>query len=195
MLSFSPPRTANLQSGYRNATGPTYFSVSTPAAVKITSASLTGKNIRLPAGYKISGKVTRSNGKTVIPHVPVRAVGTGIDSTTTDSAGNYTLMGLSPGSYEVSFGHDWAADNQTGCWYTTPASKFSASCAHETAIVISSANKTGISPRSPIPSRSPATSRLGPRRRSRSSTQTSPRAEPNPDSLLPTTRASTRSRA
>ena len=149
MLSFSPPRTANLQSGYRNATGPTYFSVSTPAAVKITSASLTGKNIRLPAGYKISGKVTRSNGKTVIPHVPVRAVGTGIDSTTTDSAGNYTLMGLSPGSYEVSFGHDWAADNQTGCWYTTPASKFSASCAHETAIVISSANKTGISPKIP----------------------------------------------
>jgi hypothetical protein len=148
-LAFSPPRTTNLQTGYRGGTAPTYFSVSTPVVVTIVSASLTGRNIRLPAGYKISGKVTRSNGTTAIANVPVRAVGTGIDSTTTDSAGNYTLMGLSPGSYEVSFGHDSAADNQTGCWYTTAASKFSASCAHETAVVISSANKTGISPKIP----------------------------------------------
>ena len=149
-LKFDPPRTTNLQHGYRNATATTNFSVSTPAAVTITSASLTGKNIRLPAGYKISGKVTRSNGTTVIANVPVSADGTnGSDETTTNSAGNYTLMGLSPGSYAVSFGRDPAADNQTGCWYTTPASKFSASCVSHTAVVISSANKTGISPKIP----------------------------------------------
>jgi hypothetical protein len=125
--------------------------VSTPAAVTITSASLTGKNIRLPAGYKISGKVTRSNGTTVIANVPVSAAGTyGSDETTTNSAGNYTLMGLSPGSYTVSFGHGATAPiNQSGCWYTTPASKFSASCVSHTAVVISSANKTGISPKIP----------------------------------------------
>ena len=149
-LKFDPPRTTNLQHGYRNATATTNFSVSTPSAVTITSASLTGKNIRLPAGYKISGKVTRSNGTTVIANVPVSADGTnGSDETTTNSAGNYTLMGLSPGSYAVSFGRDPAADNQTGCWYTTPASKFSASCVSHTAVVISSANKTGISPKIP----------------------------------------------
>jgi hypothetical protein len=58
-------------------------------------------------------------------------------------------MGLSPGSYEVVFGHDAAADNQTGCWYTAPASKFSASCVSHTAVVITTANKTGISPKIP----------------------------------------------
>ena len=149
-LRFDPPKATNLQHGYRNATGPTYFSASTWVAFTITTASLTGKDIRLPGGYKISGKVTRSNGTTVIANVPVSTYGTyGSDNTTTDSAGNYTLMGLSPGSYRVSFDHDPAADNQTGCWYTTPVSKFSVSCASQTAVVISSANVAGISPKIP----------------------------------------------
>ena len=147
-LRFDPPRATNLQHGYRNVTGPTDFSVSTPVVVKIVSASLTGENIRLPAGYKISGTVHRSNGTTAIANVEVGANGTnGGDSTTTNSAGNYTLMGLSPGSYEVGFGHDPASDNQTGCWYTGVAAKFSASCALHTNVVISSANVTGISPK------------------------------------------------
>ncbi len=145
---FDPPRATNLQRGFRNTTGPTYFGVSRVVAGTITTASLTGENIWLPAGYKISGKVTRSNGTTAIANVEVGASGTnGGDSTTTNSAGNYTLMGLSPGSYEVGFGHDPASDNQTGCWYTGVAAKFSASCALHTNVVISSANVTGISPK------------------------------------------------
>jgi hypothetical protein len=147
-LRFDPPRATNLQHGYRNATGPAYFSVSTPVVVTITSASRTGMNIRLPGGYKISGKVTRSNGTTAIPNVYVDGESL-YDGTAaiTDSAGNYTLMGLSPGSYLINFSHDPAADNQTGCWYTGVASKFAASCASHTAVVISSANVTGISPK------------------------------------------------
>jgi hypothetical protein len=58
-------------------------------------------------------------------------------------------MGLSAGSYTVSFGHDLTASNQTGCWYTAVASKFSAGCASHTAVVISSANVAGISPKIP----------------------------------------------
>lgn len=149
-LRFDPPRATNLQHGYRNSTAPTYFSVSTAVAVKITTASRTGINIRLPAGFKISGKVTRSNGTTAIPNVSASASGShGSDSTSTDSSGNYTLMGLSPGSYQVSFGHDAALTSQSGCWYTGAASRFSASCASHTAVVISSANKNGISPKIP----------------------------------------------
>src|SRR5450830_53614 len=110
-LKFDPPRATNLQHGYRTATGG--FSVTTPGTVTITSASISGANIRLPAGFKISGKVTRSNGTTVIPNAAVSASSPyGSDDTTTDSAGNYTLMGLSPGSYQVSFGHDPTASNQ-----------------------------------------------------------------------------------
>ena len=149
-LRFDPSRATNLQHGYRGGPGPAYFSVTTPAAVTITTASIYGANIRLPGGYKISGKVTRSNGTTVIANVPVSTYGTyGSDNTTTDSAGNYTLMGLSPGSYRVSFDHDSTLSNQTGCWYTTPVSKFSVSCASQTAVVISSANVAGISPKIP----------------------------------------------
>ncbi len=147
-IYFDPPRATNLQHGFRNATGPTYFSVSRTAVVTITTASSTGQNIWLPAGYKISGKVTRSNGTTAIANVIVGAEGTnGGDSTTTNSAGNYTLMGLSPGSYEVVFGHDAVADNQTGCWYTGVAAKFAANCSAHTAVVITSANVAGISPK------------------------------------------------
>jgi protocatechuate 3,4-dioxygenase beta subunit len=149
-LRFDPPRTTNLQHGYRTATAPTYFSAKTPVVVTITTASLTGKDIRLLHGFEISGKATRSNGTTAIPMLPVNADGaSGSDGTTTDSAGNYTLMGLSPGSYEVSFGHDPTASNQTGCWYSAVASKFSATCVSHTAVAISAANVTGISPKIP----------------------------------------------
>jgi protocatechuate 3,4-dioxygenase beta subunit len=151
-LKFDPPRATNLQHGYRTATGG--FSVTTPGTVTITTASLSGVNIRLPGGFKISGKVTRTNGTSVIADADVSADGTssstpGSDDTTTDSAGNYTLMGLSPGSYTVSFGHDLTASNQTGCWYTGSTYKFSASCASHTAVVIGSANVAGVSPKIP----------------------------------------------
>jgi protocatechuate 3,4-dioxygenase beta subunit len=147
-LKFDPPRSTNLQHGYRTATGG--FSVTTPGTVTITTASVSGANIRLPGGFTISGKVTRMNGTTVIPNLDVNA-GSLYDGTATltDSAGNYTLMGLSPGSYQVSFRHDPTASNQTGCWYTAVASKFSASCASQTAVVIGSANVTGVSPKIP----------------------------------------------
>ena len=149
-LTFSPPRSSNLQHGYRSATGPTFFSATTAAAVTITTASRTGLNVRLPAGFRISGKVTRSNGTTPIATVQVSADGaTGGDNTTTDSAGNYSLRGRSPGSYEVSFGHDNPMDSQTGCWYSAVASEFSASCLAHTAVVIGAANVSGINPRIP----------------------------------------------
>ena len=149
-LHFDPPRSTNLQHGYRTATAPTYFSVSTSVAVTITTASLTGKDVRLLHGFEISGKVTRSNGTTAIPNLYVD--GESLHDATaaiTDSAGNYTLMGLSPGSYRITFSHDLTASNQTGCWYSAVASKFSASCASYTPIVVTTANVAGISPKIP----------------------------------------------
>ena len=149
-IRFDPSSATNLQHGYRGATAPAYFGSWTPATVKITTASLTGIGIRLPAGFKISGKVTRSNGTTAIPNVYVD--GESIHEGTaaiTDSAGNYTLMGLSPGTYFVNFSHDATASNQTGCWDTAVASRFSASCAVDSGVVVTSANLVGISPKIP----------------------------------------------
>ncbi len=151
-LQFLPPREANLQSGYRTAAGPSHFSPSTPSPVTIHSASLSGLSVRLPTGYKISGKVTRSDGTTPIASVDVRVTSPAdrkivLDEDSTDSRGNYTLMGLTPGTYLVNFLNDPALDSQTGCWYSGAASRFSASCASSTAVSITSANVTGISPR------------------------------------------------
>ena len=149
-VKFDPLRTTGLQHGYRTSTAPLNFSASTPGHVVITAASVSGVNVRLPGGFTISGKVTRSNGTTVIAGVDVGALGpNGSDDGTTDSAGNFKLVGLSPGSYEVSFGHDVAQDNQTGCWFTTPASKFSASCVAHTPVTITSANIVGINSKIP----------------------------------------------
>ena len=149
-LRFDPPRATNLQHGYRNSTGPTDFTISAPTTITISTLSRTGANVRLPAGFKISGKVTRSNGTTPIPNVYVEGSSL-YDGTAaiTDPAGNYTLEGLSPGTYTVNYSPDLTASNQTGCWYAIAASKFSASCASSTGIVVSTANVTGISPKIP----------------------------------------------
>jgi len=149
-LHFDPPRATNLQHGYRGGTSPNFFSVATAIPVTITSASLTGRDIRLPTGYKVSGKVTRTNGTTAIANVPVDAAGpSGGDYTTTDSSGAYTLEGLSPGAFTVEYQHDPQLSNQTGCWFTGAASRFSASCAAHSLVTITTANVTAISPRIP----------------------------------------------
>jgi len=153
-LQFLPPREANLQSGYRNSAGPAHYSPSTPSPVTIHSASLSGLSVRLPTGYKISGKVTRSDGATPIGSVDVRVTSPAdrkivFDEDSTDSRGNYTLIGLTPGTYLVNFLNDPALDNQTGCWSAGAASRFSAGCVSSTAVSITSANVTGISPRIP----------------------------------------------
>ena len=149
-LRFDPPRTANLQHGYRTATAPAFFSVSAMVAVTITTASVTAKDIRLPLGFKISGKVTRSNGITPIVNADVSAFGLyGSDDVPTNATGNFVLEGLSPGSYQIEFGHDVASDNQTGCWYAAPANKFAASCVAHTLVTITTVNVAGVNPKIP----------------------------------------------
>ena len=151
-LSFYPPRTANLQTGYRGGTSPGYFTTNSDsaAAQTITAASLTARNVRLPNGFKISGKVTRTDGVTAIAGLAVSASGTlGYDATTSDSVGNYVLMGLSPGSYEVDFSNGYTALNfQTGAYYTGNTNKFSTTL-HST-VAVTTANVSGINPRIPV---------------------------------------------
>jgi len=149
-IQFKPPRTTNLQSGYRNSTAPGGYSATTPNAVTITTASQAKVNVRLPLGFEITGKVTRSDGTTAIPGAWAYATGAHhMDYTQTDASGNYTLMGLSPDTYKVTFEHDSSRSNQTGCYYSGAASKFSASCTANTNVVISTASVSGISPKIP----------------------------------------------
>ena len=122
-LKFDPPRAANLQHGYRGSTGPGYFTTSSASAAlqTITTANLTLRNVRLLNAFKISGKVTGTDGVTPIAGIPVSASGGALynDSTYTDSAGNYILMDLSPGSYSIHFDHASGINSQTGYSYTS----------------------------------------------------------------------------
>jgi PKD repeat protein len=54
------------------------------------------------AYFKITGKVTRSNGTTPAPSATVKLTGNGVNKTVyTNIAGNYTLANLKPGTYTV----------------------------------------------------------------------------------------------
>ena len=148
-LSFDPPRAANLQYGYRSGTGPGYFTMNQAAAAAqtITTANLTARNVRLPAGFKISGKVTQVDGVTPVSRISVKTAGYE-DSTVTDSLGNFVLMGLSPGSYVVDFDPGYTGLNyMSGSYYTGNANKFSTAL-HST-LAISTASVSGINSRIP----------------------------------------------
>jgi large repetitive protein len=151
-LRLVPPREADLQGGYRSVAGPGFFSPTTASPVAIVAASIGGLDVRLPTGYRISGKVIRSSVSTPIVDVDVRATSLGhltdvFDETWTDSAGNYTLMGLGPGSYQINFLNDPDLDSQTGCWYAGAVARFSAGCVSRTPVGIAASDVTGISPR------------------------------------------------
>lgn len=154
ILSFDPPSGSNLLGGYRSGSGPNYYSAGYggAVAVTITSANLTGKNINLPNGFRISGKVTKVDGTTAIANVAVDVDGSGGSfSTTTNSSGNYTVSGLAAGSYTLTFEAPYGTTYQSGCYWTGSATnRFSPNCLSKTAVVITTADRTGINVRLPL---------------------------------------------
>jgi protocatechuate 3,4-dioxygenase beta subunit len=151
-LKFDPPRATNLQHGYRASTGPGYFTTSNASAAlqTITTANLIARNVRLPNAFKISGKVTGTDGVTPIAGIAVGTSGGANydDNTVTDSAGNYILMDLSPGSYSIYFNHSSGINFQTGAYYTGNVNKFSTTL--NSLVPITTANVASINVRIPV---------------------------------------------
>lgn len=126
---------------YRVKAGPTldYAARYFPAAETVVAgtdivvtdgAVLTGKNITLPRGNKISGHVTDHHGAG-LPGVEVMALQydsawdvwepvswDGSTTALTDAAGNYTLGGLGAGPYKVAF-YGWKWDFGAKWWKST----------------------------------------------------------------------------
>ena len=100
-VSFRPSSTSDYVEQWWD--GKQSESSATPLTVA-AAATLTGKNVSLTMGGKISGIVTGTGG-VPLPSVSVSAQGSngGYSSATTDASGSYSLRGLAAGDYKVQF--------------------------------------------------------------------------------------------
>ena len=78
------------------------FTLNTTTATKlaITTASLTGKNMTLPVGFKITGFV-KTTANVALPNAGVSVSGARYGNSYTTATGAFTLQGLPAGTYQV----------------------------------------------------------------------------------------------
>jgi hypothetical protein len=125
-VSVSPPyANPTLQSGFYRSSVSTGFTPNQTSATLVTlGPNKTGVNIKLPSGFSISGKITRSGG-IAVPDDFVYTKRT-VSSVTytyyayTNSTGNYVFRGLPAGSYKVHVS-TVVPLNLLGGWYRSSA--------------------------------------------------------------------------
>ncbi len=115
------------------------------AAVTVAAGSTTaGTDAELQTGGQVSGTVTSASTHTPLEGVFVCAAPvSGFESgqcTSTDAAGQYTIAGLSSGSYQVQFGTEWESVNSDylGEYFDGKSSRGEA-----TLVVVSAGSTTG----------------------------------------------------
>ena len=138
------PEGVNLQDGCYK-TGPTGHFVANctnATMVTITSANLTGKNVALPNGLKITGTVTDRHGNPA-SFAPVQAEPQGALATkgaSTDLSGKFTIAGLSPGSFKVAVTAPYGSPLLSGYYSNANSNKWVQAASRATVISLS-ANK------------------------------------------------------
>jgi protocatechuate 3,4-dioxygenase beta subunit len=110
----------------------------------ITNANLTGKNVTLPAGYKISGVVKdRSGSANPVANAGVTAESQGAQvsrSATTGGDGKFTIVGLSNGTFKVAVAAPSNKNLLDGYYSTANSNKWVAGTGSN--VTIASANKS-----------------------------------------------------
>jgi hypothetical protein len=104
----------NLAGGFFTTANPAHYASAAASATKVmVGPSKTGIDVRLPAGFAISGHVT------TLADVGILIPGTNAQALT-DKTGYYRLGGLSPGAYKIQIAagygkyvRGWYANNQT----------------------------------------------------------------------------------
>jgi hypothetical protein len=141
-LSVSPPYGKNYQRGWYRSGVASHFTAASGSASSITVASspVNVGTIKLPAGYKITGKLTTSGG-TPLADASAYASGTnGSGYAYTAADGTFTIIGLANGSYYVSVDPPYDMNLLSGYYRTGVTSHFTTSFASHTDITISGAN-------------------------------------------------------
>lgn len=144
-LLISPQSLQNYQAGYYTSANTNHFTPNTTAGTTIAvGPSKTGVNIKLPAGFKISGTIENGAGTplqyaNVYASAPNRFGG----SASTDASGNYTIVGLSSGSFTLSISAPYGTPYLDGYYTSANANHYTATAASATGVVVGP-NKTGL---------------------------------------------------
>jgi hypothetical protein len=134
-----------LQSGFYRAAATGHFTASRTDATVLhySGTRLSGKDVTLPIGFTVSGRITRAATGAGVSNAFVSAEALGpaamftLGSVTTDSTGHYVLPGLSQRSYTVHVSGFLATVNvQSGCYRPSGATHFIADCGAAPAIAV-----------------------------------------------------------
>jgi hypothetical protein len=118
-LRFTPQYGQNLQTGsYTTANSNRFTPAAASATAIVVGPSKTGVNVKVPAGYTISGKVMGPTGA-ALAYSGVSAIGANDSATSYTAAdGTFTIIGLSAGTYKVAASAPYG-QGLVGGWYTT----------------------------------------------------------------------------
>jgi hypothetical protein len=134
----------NYVSGYYRSgvTGNFTLDGSLATKLSITSANLTGKNIVLPVGFKITGFVKTTSNVAIAGAGVTASNNTRYESSTTSSTGAFTIQGLPAGSYTVAVTNPYAQPQYADVFYKSGVTgQYTYDPAASTLVVITTANK------------------------------------------------------
>ena len=138
-LRISPPFGANLQTGYYLNSGANHFTAAAGSATKVSvGPDKANIDVRLPAGFRISGKITSTAGKAISGAFVFASGPNFAGFASTSSTGAYSLVGLSPGSYTIRVSPPNGTSYLTGYYTTANANHFT--------IAAGSAKKLAVGP-------------------------------------------------
>lgn len=140
----------NLLDGWYTSANTNKFTTAAASATGlVVGPNKTGINIKVPAGFTISGKVTTTAGVALAGAGVTVFGGTSYRAAQTDAAGNYTIKGLAAGSYTVSIGGPSNSNYLRGFYTTANTNHFTTVVASATKVVVGP-NKTGVSVKLPV---------------------------------------------
>ena len=144
-LSVSAPSDTNYLSGYYTSANANRFTIAYASASSITiGPSKTGMNVKLPAGFTISGTLTNTGG-TALSDVVVQPTSATYNgrAVVTDAAGKYTLKGLAAATYKLALSPGSSSSYMDGYYTTTNTNHFTSQVAGASGVVVGP-SKTGI---------------------------------------------------
>lgn len=144
-ISVYAPGDTNYLNGFYTSANANKFTIASASATGIVvGPNKTGVNIKLPAGYTISGTIRNTSG-TALAGISVQPMSSTYygRGATTNASGVYTLKGLAAATYKLGISPDSESPYMDGYYTTTNTNHFTSAIAGASGVVVGP-NKTGI---------------------------------------------------